>query len=139
MKDAKIAKLEKGAEQINRKVVSMKEQIRQLSSDLGEEKHKSRLAMAKLLSDAESMIADAYDARDEMDAKLSTAQIVAEEARQKISVEVQKERQFMSSKINTCEFDVSLVLLCYYYNSRVHKLDAVLLFKSRWMKPIELG
>ena len=61
---------------------SLKVQVRDLSRALFDEKKKSRLAMQKLLEDAESMIAESAVGRDDLDTKLSAAELAIEKERE---------------------------------------------------------
>ena len=57
----KVTKLNLGKKRLEMKVDSLKQQLRNFSIALKDEKHKSRLAMASLLNDAEKMVADFLD------------------------------------------------------------------------------
>ena len=80
---AKISKLEVGKQRLEMKVDSLKKQVRDFSIALKNEKQKSRLAMAKLLDDAERMMADSIDDRVDLDRKMSAAELAAEKERQR--------------------------------------------------------
>jgi hypothetical protein len=70
--------------------------VREFAISLKEEKHKSRLAMAKLLDDAEGMMADSVDP----DTKMSAAEL----ERLIVSDAVQEERRYLLSKMSTREY-----------------------------------
>jgi hypothetical protein len=59
--------------------------------------------MAKLLDNAEQMMADSIDDRVDLDAKMSAAEMAAEKERQRAHDAVQEERQYMSTKISACK------------------------------------
>jgi hypothetical protein len=77
----KNAKLEEGKEWLETKVDSLRQQVRDFADILKAEKHKSRLAIAKILDDAERMMADTIDDRAELDAKMSEAELAVETER----------------------------------------------------------
>jgi hypothetical protein len=99
----KIAKLQFGNERLGKKVDSLKQQVRDFAIALKNEKQKSRLAMAKLLDDAEQMMADSIDDRVDLDAKMSAAELAAEKERQRAHDAVQEERHYTSTKIGACK------------------------------------
>jgi hypothetical protein len=99
----KITKLQFGKERLEMKVNSLKQQVHDFAIALKNEKQKSRLAMAKLLDDAEQMMADSIDDRVDLDAKMSAAEMAAEKERQRAHDAVQEERQYTSTKISACK------------------------------------
>jgi hypothetical protein len=99
----KIAKLETGRERLEMKVDSLKKQVRDFSIALKNEKEKSRLAMAKLMDDAETMLADSLDDRADLDMKMTAAELAAEKERQRAQDAVHKERRYMSARMGECK------------------------------------
>ncbi len=99
----KVTKLNLGKKRLEMKVDSLKQQLRNFSIALKDEKHKSRLAMASLLNDAEKMVADFLDDRDHLDTKMSAAELAIEKERQRSHGAVHKEREYMSLKISACK------------------------------------
>ncbi len=97
---AKISKLEVGKQRLEMKVDSLKKQVRDFSIALKNEKQKSRLAMAKLLDDAERMMADSIDDRVDLDRKMSAAELAAEKERQRALDAISEERRHSSQKIS---------------------------------------
>jgi hypothetical protein len=99
-KDKQITKLQLGNERMERKMVSLKVRVRDLSQALMDEKKKSRLAMQQLLDDAESMLAESTMQRDDLDSKMSAAELAIEKERQRVQDAVRDERKFMSLSIS---------------------------------------
>jgi hypothetical protein len=77
----KNAKLKEGKEWLEMKVDLLRQQVRDFANVLKAEKHKSRLAKAKILDNAERMMADTIDDRAELDAKMSEAELAVETER----------------------------------------------------------
>ena len=96
----KITKLETGRERLEMKVDSLKKQVRDFSIALKNEKEKSRLAMAKLLDDAEKMMADSIGDGIDLDRKMSAAELAAEKERQRAIDAIQEERRYASERIS---------------------------------------
>jgi hypothetical protein len=107
----KNAKLEMGKERLEMKVDSLRQQVRDFAIALKDEKHKSRLAMAKILDDAESIMADSIDDRVELDTKMSAAELAVEKERQRAHDAVHDERQYSALKINACKSSILFVYL----------------------------
>ena len=99
-KDMQIAKLQLRNDRMERKVSLLKVQVRDLLRALFDEKKKSRLAMQKLLEDAESMIAESAVGRDDLDTKLSAAELAIEKEREKSQEAVRDERKFLSHSMS---------------------------------------
>ena len=99
-KDSTINKLEVGVDRMERKVSSLQQTIRDLSRALKDEKEKSRLAMAKLLEDAEAMIDGAINNNAAMDRKMSAAELAIERERERVI----DERRYSSIVVSTREF-----------------------------------
>ena len=99
-KDSTINKLEVGVDRMERKVSSLQQTIRDLSRALKDEKEKSRLAMAKLLEDAEAMIDGAINNNADMDRKMSAAELAIERERERVI----DERRYSSIVVSTREF-----------------------------------
>lgn len=99
-----VTMLQAGKACLDSKVSSLKQQVRQLSDDLRQEKHKSRLAMEKLLHDAELTIAEANDVRVDLDSKMSAAELAFEKQRERTKERVEEERQFMASQMSAREY-----------------------------------
>ena len=105
-KDATISKLELGADRMERKVTSMEKTIRDLSTALMDEKKKSRLAMAKLMEEAESMIANITDDRDNADSKISAVELALHEEQKRAHDAVIEERRYSSLCISAREYNL---------------------------------
>ena len=101
-KELQIAQLVVGNERLEKKVDVLQRQLREFASSLKDEKHKSRLVMASLMDDAETMMADWIDDR---------VDLAVEKERKKASGVVREERQYSSAKINSRESAISFVLL----------------------------
>jgi hypothetical protein len=101
-KELQIAQLERGKERLEKKVDVLQRQLREFASSLKDEKHKSRLVMASLMDDAETMMADWIDDR---------VDLAVEKERKKASGVVREERQYLSAKITSRESAISFVLL----------------------------
>jgi hypothetical protein len=105
----KNAKLQEGKERLEMKVDSLKQQVRDFADALKAEKDKSRLAMAKILDDAERMMADSIDDRVELDTKMSAAELAVEKERQRAHDAVHDEHQYTALKINACKSSILFV------------------------------
>jgi hypothetical protein len=101
----KITKLETGRERLEMKVDSLKKQVRDFSIALKNEKEKSRLAMAKLLDDAEKMMADSIGDGIDLDRKMSAAELAAEKERLRAIDAIQEERRYASERISARKSD----------------------------------
>ena len=63
------------------KVNSLQQQVQDFTIALKDEKHKSWLAMTKLLEDAERMMANSLDDRSDLDTKMSATELAVEKER----------------------------------------------------------
>jgi hypothetical protein len=82
------------------KVDLLKKQVRDFAIVLKDKKQKSRLAMAKLLNDAEKMMADSIGNGIDLDRKMSVAELAAEKERQRAIDAIQQERRYASERIS---------------------------------------
>ena len=85
------------------KVNLLKQQVHNFVIALKDKKNKSQLVMAKLLNDAEKIMADFLDDRDNLDTNMSAVELAMEKERQRSHGAVHKEREYMSLKISVCK------------------------------------
>ena len=105
-KEKTITNLEVGAERMEKKVSSPQQTIRDLSRALMDQKHKWRLTMAKLVEDAESMLANSIciDDRNQMDSKMSAAELAVKKERQRVI----DERKYSSLLTSARKFNCNM-------------------------------
>jgi hypothetical protein len=116
------AKLKEGKEWLEMKVDSLKQQVRDFADALKAEKHKSWLAMAKILDDEERMMADSIDDRAEINTKKSAAELAVEKERQRAHDAVHNEHQYTALKINACKSSILFV----YLQSTINIMSVIL-------------
>ena len=96
-----------------RHISTLKAQVRALSEALQAERKKSRATVAKLLDDAEGVMAEACGIQSQADHKMSAAEQKLFEEKQKMKAELHNERQFYSREIATCKH-LCLCIIMYY-------------------------
>jgi chromosome segregation ATPase len=102
-KELQNAKLDVAHERMERKVSSLMAQVRDLSKALMDEKKKS-LAMQRLLDDAEAMLAESAVERDDLERKMTAAELAIEMERQRAQEAVRDERDYMSLSITAGKY-----------------------------------
>ena len=110
-KDMDVAKREAATKA--RHISTLKAQVRALSEALQAERKKSRATVAKLLDDAEGVMAEACGIQSQADHKMSAAEQKLFEEKQKMKAELHNERQFYSREIAACKH-LCLCSIMYY-------------------------
>jgi hypothetical protein len=103
-KELQNTKLVVAHERMERKVSLLMAQVRDLSKALMDEKKKSRLAMQRLLDDAEAMLAESAVERDDLERKMTAAELAIEMERQRAQEAVRDERDYMSLSITAGKY-----------------------------------
>jgi chromosome segregation ATPase len=111
-KELQNAKLVSAHKRMERKVSSLTAQVQDLSKALMAEKKKSRLAMQKLLDDAETMLSESAMERDDLECKMSAAELAVERERQRAQEAVREERDYMSLSMTAGKYRNPFIV-CY--------------------------
>lgn len=96
-----------------KKISTLKEEIRQLSDALRTEKEKSRLTILKLLDDVEDAIADSIDLKEDANRKMSSAEMAVFKEKEKAQKAIKKEREYNSLAVASCKLN----FICHRYSS----------------------
>ena len=96
--------LKNGLGQCEKKISAQQLRIKELALLLQDEKKKSRAVIGKLMTDADSVIAEAHDIRFESEAKVSSVAGSLDKSKQRHKDALHKERQQHSNQVMSCEF-----------------------------------
>lgn len=88
----------------SRHISTLKQQVRALSDALQSERKKSRATIAKLLGDAEGVMAEACDIKSDAHQKMSVAEQKSIEATQKFKSVWSTERLYCTRELHICKF-----------------------------------
>lgn len=107
--------LKSGLDSRDMKISAQQQRIDELTSMLKMEKKKSRAVIAKLMTDADSIIAEANNIKAATEAQAVATSKSLDKSKQKYKDVLQKERQFHFSVVSSCKFNVlpNHVYLCY--------------------------
>ena len=96
----------------DRKISSLKNEVRQLSSSLRAEKEKSRITILKLIDDVEDAIAESTIVKEDTNEKMSAAELAIVREKEKSQNAIQREREYTSYAISSRKLN-SYYLLIY--------------------------
>jgi hypothetical protein len=108
----------KHADEANhRKILSLKDENKRLSDALHQEKEKSRLTILKLMNEAEDVIAEANKIKSIADEKMSAAELIVFQEKEKAQNALKREREYTSFAVASCKFISilsSIIEICAY-------------------------
>ena len=100
----------------SRHISTLKQQVRALSDALQSERKKSRATIAKLLGDAEGVMAEACEIKSDAHQKMSAAEQTATEEKQKYKSRLSSERMHHSQELHiVCKCDFPTHISVYVY------------------------
>ena len=99
------------------KIASQKEKINEWASLLQLEKKKSRAAIAKLMNDADSVIAEAHSIKAESEGKIAAMGATLDRMQDRQKEVLKQERQLYSTQIATCKCFVYFVFFPMQYSN----------------------
>ena len=88
----------------SRHISTLKQQVRALSDALQSERKKSRATIAKLLDDAEGVMAEACDIKSDAHQKMSVAEQKSIEETQKFKTMLSTERTYYTRELHICKY-----------------------------------
>ena len=94
-----------------RKISSLKNEVRQLSDSLRAEKEKSRLTILKLIDDVEDAIAAATVIKEDTNEKMSAVELAIFREKEKSQNAIQREREYTSYAISSRKLNSNYLLI----------------------------
>jgi hypothetical protein len=108
----------KHADEANhRKILSLKDENKRISDALHQEKVKSRITILKLMNEAEDVMAEANEIKSIADEKMSAAELIVFQEKEKAQNALKQEREYTSFAVASCKFISilsSIIKICAY-------------------------